>query len=191
MIELASVRRRSRVVRVVLLAALLTLVQLDDIRAQTVTFDPPAAVVVAPGKLSVTFKQEVSQSSAEVLVKQLGFQILELRFEDVIITANSFSPFSDQAVAALESHPRVKEVERFSVPIDPEFHVSVVFDNSIDPEEAEWVVSEWRGGDTMILNVRALPKEIVVAVRPGREDAAIEVLKASDLVHDVTYVAEG
>ena len=161
-----------------------------DARAQTVTFDPPTEVVIAPGRLSVTFRADVTQASAEALVKQLGLEVVQSRFSDIEIIANADAPFPDDAVAALEAHPRVKEVERFAIPIVREFHVRVVFDSTIDSEEAEWIVSEWRGSDTSIVEVVALPREIIVGVRPGREEDAIGVLKASELVADVVYVAE-
>lgn len=156
--------------------------------AQTVTFEPPRAIVVKPGRLSVTFVRSVTRAEAERFLTDLNLTVVESRFDDVTVVANAGVPFSDEDVASLRSHPRVIEVETFSVPIDPEHHVSVTFQGTIDPEEAEWIVSEWRS--VGVVSVRATPHEVVIDVTPGKEEAAVATLKANEKVVDVLYVAD-
>ncbi len=156
--------------------------------AQTVTFEPPSEIVLKPGRLSVTFVRDATRAEAERLLSEMGFTLVEARFEDVVVVANAGAPFSDDDLSALRAHPRVIEVETFAVPIDPEHHVSVTFQGTIDPEEAEWIVSEWRA--VGIVSVRSTPHEVVIDVNPGKEEAAIAALKANEKIVDVLYVAD-
>lgn len=170
--------------RVALLAVLATA---NPAAAQTVSFDPPQSIEIEPGLLSVTFKRDVAQSTAVEYLTRLGLTVEQITFPDIIVTANSNAPFTDAQIAALIEHPRVKEADRYSVPIPPEHYVTVTFEPNIDPEEAEWIVEDWR--DARVVGVTALPNEVVVRVRPGQEEAAIESIRQDTGVLDVTYVA--
>ena len=162
--------------------------QVQHSSAQTVTFEPPREIVVTPGRLSVTFVRSVTRAEAERIVTDMGLTVVESRFDDVAVIANANSPFSDDDLASLRAHPRVIEVEAFAVAIDPEHHVSVTFQGTVDPEEAEWIVSEWR--PVGIVSVRFTPHEVVIDVTPGKEEAATAALKANEKVVDVLYVAD-
>ncbi len=160
--------------------------------AQTVSFDPPKAITVQPGRLSVVLSSGVTQQDAEALVVASGLSVAEIRFYEVEVIANAVAPFTDDEVASLRSHPAVTMVDQFAIAISPSHHVRATFRSGTDPDEAEWAVTEWMKGredETQIVSLRAPPNEIIVAVPPGQEAEALEVLKANEKVADVYYVA--
>lgn len=168
-----------------------------DALGQTVTFDPPKEIAIQPGRLSVVLARGVTRADAEALVAASGLRVEEIRFYDVEIIANAEAPFTEEEVASLRSHPAVTAVDQFAIDISPSYHIRVTFRSETDPDEAEWAVTEWaaakrtagRADNTRIVSLRSPPNEVIVAVPPGQEAEAVEVLKANEKVVDVFYVA--
>lgn len=165
--------------------------------AQTVEYELPETIDVAPGKLSVTFADSVAEASAVALVEALGHRVEAVNFYDVRVTATADTVLSESAVRALEANPRVRSVEQSAnrVPGDapdplatdlPRYTVTVHIAPDATWYEARDLVAEVPG--LRDLRVRKLPNDLVVAV--DDEAAALDALEASPLVAYVTYVAE-
>ncbi|MDX1545363.1 MAG: hypothetical protein R3247_00155 [Rhodothermales bacterium] len=180
----------------ILLTALLAGLPLGGVAAQTVEYTIPETVELVPGRLAVTFAEEVSEPVARALVERAGYRVVEAHFHPVRLTAQTETLLTPAQEAALRDHPAViglDVLDRFA-PIPPAEHpaealryeVILVLAPGITAAEARQHAS--RVPALRFGAPHRLPNDLIIAVEAGGEEQAIDALGAVPLVRYVTYL---
>ena len=179
-------------------------------RAQTVEYEIPEQYHLVAGRLAVTFGPEVPEAEARALVAEHGFEVVESFYNPVRVWAATDRPLTPEERARLEAAPLVREVAvadmaaglaeaaRSDSTLSPQrmlqsegfdrYQVTLTFSETATEALARMTAE--RVPHLKIHMVSKTPNELVIAVTPGAEEAAVEALEASPLVRYVSYVHE-
>ena len=176
--------------------------------AQTVEYEIPTKYDLVAGRLVVAFGPKVSEADARALVEQRGFEVVESYYNPVRVWAATDRPLTPDERARLEAAPLVEAVEvadmeaglREAARVDStvsaqrllrtegfdRYQVTLTFSETATRAQARMTVE--RVPHLRIHMVSKTPNELVIAVKPGTEEAAVEALEASPLVRYVSYL---
>lgn len=155
-------------------------------QAQTVSFEVPQEVRIAPGLLSVVFVDGVAESDAVDWLRGAGYETVRATFSEVVARVQSSEPFPEARVAALRDHVDVVWAE----PLRTQqgiWQLRVRLAPTLSPDAAQALIRE-RIGLTPFEVVK-IPNDVEIRVPEGEEELALEAIEASDRVSYVTYVA--
>lgn len=185
--------------RVVYLALGITLFIAAPSRAQEVDFDMPAEINIIQGRLSVAFHEGVGAMDAEVLMKSLGYPVLQSHFYDWTARAHGNKLLNEDQVRDIKANPGVLNVSQSSLgsvhtttsPNDPAFPgylVMVTFASHITRKAALDILKPFDGFSFQPLATP--PNEMIIEVG-DQDEVAMPVLQNQEQVKWVTYVGIG
>jgi hypothetical protein len=176
--------------------------------AQTVEYEIPETYDLVEGRLAVTFGPAVSEAEARALVTAHGFEVVESFYNPVRVWAATDRPLTPEERARLEAAPLVEAVEvadmeaglreaaREDSTVSAQrllrtegfdrYQVTLTFSETATRAQARMTVE--RVPHLWIHMVSKTPNELVIAVKPGAEEAAVETLEADPLVRYVSYL---
>lgn len=182
------------------------------LQSQQVKMEIPDTRKILKGKLSIVFKDTVSEEQARVFIRQLGYSIAESKYKPVTVFAGADDSLSTEAVNKLKTHPAFLSVqyrdmmsilewikqrlrERDSVfamtfPDSsaslPRFSVLVIFASTASEESVRKLVGEVR--ELKNPRFHKSINEIVINVPEDKEEQAAARAQKSGLVEFVSYI---
>ena len=178
------------------------------VTAQSVEYEIPTKYDLVAGRLVVAFGPEVSETDARALVKARGFEVVESYYNPVRVWAATDRPLTPEERARLEAAPLVEAVEvtdmaeglaaaaREDSTVSAQrllrnegfdrYQVTLTFSETATRAQARMTVE--RVSHLRIHMISKTPNELVIAVKPGTEEAAVHTLEGSPLVRYVSYL---
>ncbi len=163
--------------------------------AQEVDFEVPSEINIIQGRLSVTFKDNIKEQTADELIESLGYSIFQSTFESRLAMSTSEKALTQAEENALENDPRVLGIQQEPLPASvqstnaqrslPRFNITVSFQSHTSETEAKELLNRVTAIPFTFPQKR--PNELVIDV--GNEDeAAFAQLDGREEVKWVTYV---
>ena len=166
--------------------------------AQEVEFDIPSEIDIVQGRLSITFRDAVTEETARQLVTNLGYEVIDAVFEPGIVWANLQNRLSNRQIRQLTRDPRVIDVAQTAIPQpvetsandeqptnNPQYALVVTLLPTVSQKEATELLASTEGA--VFSRMEKRPNELVIEV--GDQDAeAFATLEDRDEVKWVTYV---
>lgn len=179
--------------------------------SQTVEMQIPDTKKIVEGKLSVLFKDTVSEEHATRAIIGLGYSIAESRFKPVVVIAHSNDSLSAESLKRLRGHPafvriihtdmgRVREItlqkmkelypeqaKAFPDTISfPRFMHSIHFSSSAKKEEILDFINAIV--ELKDVQIKKSPNQLVINVPKGKDEQAVRQLRKNRMVEEVSYI---
>ncbi|MEM8483943.1 MAG: hypothetical protein AAF564_00260 [Bacteroidota bacterium] len=169
------------------------------VSAQEVDFDVPTEINIIQGRLSVVFNEGIGAADAEVLMKSLGYPILQKHFyewtsrahADQMLTEEEVRDIKAQAGVVNVSQTALDNVHSTNAPDDSGslgYLVIVTFASHITRQAAADILEPFSAFD--FTAVASPPNEVIIEVG-DKDDVAMAVLQNQEQVRWVTYVGIG
>ncbi len=167
--------------------------------AQEVDFDVPTEINIIQGRLSVVFNEGFGAADAEVLMKSLGYPILQKHFYDWTSRAHADQMLTEEEVREIKAQAGVVSVSQTSLGNVHSTNASddagslgylvmVTFASHITRQTAEDILRPFSAFD--FTAVASPPNEVIIEVG-DKDEVAMAVLQNQEQVRWVTYVGIG
>ena len=172
---------------------------IDPVNAQEVDFDVPTEINIIQGRLSVAFHDGVGKQDATVLMKTLGYPVLQTHFYDWRSEARSSKMLSEEQVRDIKETPGVLNVSQTALgnihtttasnaPASSAYLIVITFASHISRNAAKEVLKPF--SDFEFTQIASPANEMVIEVG-DQDEVALAVLQTQQQVKWVTYVGVG
>ncbi len=159
------------------------------VHAQTIEFEIPDGYDLIEGRLSVTFREDVTESKAREVVEKLGLTPVSFQFYPVEVSFRMKSPLSNSQLQVLREKPGVLSIDEKDLhPAAAALPYSylVLMDPSTTRPEAFRAVQFVGGEQTQVIKK---PNDVTLSLDEAKEDIVIEQLERHELVKYVAYLS--